>query len=348
MTLDIVWGRKAGYVARCVEATVEELERRTLLSGLTGTSSGFDVTDQLVFTPQPANMVKVGAPLIVQVKAEDGAGNIDPSFNDPVTLTDRYSRNYNSPLNGTLTVHAVNGVATFTGISQDFATANTYYNEYDRFIVNSGKLPEGTSNDFALYEDRLVFLTQPPTDVTAGSPFDVQIEAVDLSGNFDNTFGGIVVLSDHYASNGGILNGRTTVRAVDGIATFTGITQDNATDSPFGQQLGKDILYAYGYDSGMPNNGSHPFTIHAAAPSQLVITHTPFDTRGDGMTLANAPLTVRVQAEDAYGNPATSFSGDITLTLANHSNSVNLGGTTTLARDKRDSEFHRSNDQRDG
>ncbi len=313
MSRKLMRGCKDRSIAHCVAATVERLERRTFLSGVSGTSPGFNVTDRLVFTTQPPHMVAAGVRFDVKVSAEDGAGTLDTAFNGPVTLSDQYWTDYYSPLDGALTVKAVNGIATFTGLTQEYATADASNNQYDVLYADSGKLPTGVSSAFAIFQDRLVFLTVPPATMTAGAPFDVRIEALTPLGDLDANFKGIVVLSDHYSSNGAPLNGRTTVRAVDGIATFTGITQDTATEGSFGAQFGADILYAYGYDAGMPNAGSHGFRINAAPATQLVLSGTPVDTSGDGLTLVNAPLSVQVFAEDPFGNIDPTFTGKITL-----------------------------------
>ena len=56
------------------------------------------------------------------VDVEDANGNIAPQFNGPVTIT--LESGQTGTFVGTLTVNAVNGVATFTNLEID--TAGTY------------------------------------------------------------------------------------------------------------------------------------------------------------------------------------------------------------------------------
>lgn len=306
---------------------IELLEPRRLLSSITGISDPFSVTDQLVFTSSPPANVKAGSVFSATVQAQDAAGNVDPSFNGTITLSDRYDIDYGSTIDGTLSVKAVNGVATFTDLSQDMSTAETDWAEGDILYADSGKLPEGASPAFNLFVDKLAFLTQPPAAITAGSPFGVQVEALDTSGALDTSFQGKVTLSDRYWFDGYGLQGGLTVRAVNGIATFSGITQPTATTS----ELGKDGIYAYGFWEGIPNAYSNPLLIAPAAPSQLVFTTAPADA--DGNILPNEPLGVQVAAEDAYGNVETSFDGDISLSLGAGAAGATLGGKTTVTAD---------------
>ena len=90
-------------------------------SGLpTGTSLPFDVTnDQLVVTTQPPSSVAAGTSFGFVVTAENNSGSVDTSFNGSMTVALISFGSNTPPLGGTLTVTAVNGVATFSGLTLD-------------------------------------------------------------------------------------------------------------------------------------------------------------------------------------------------------------------------------------
>ena len=73
--------------------------------------AAYGMASQLVVTAQPPPVVAVGQPFDVQISAEDSFGNVDYSYDSDVTLS-------GPVLNGSsVTVPAIEGVATFTGVS---------------------------------------------------------------------------------------------------------------------------------------------------------------------------------------------------------------------------------------
>src|SRR5207249_4518130 len=78
--------------------------------------------------------------------------------------------------------------------------------------------------------------------------------------------------------------------------------------------------------AGPSNATSNPFTVSAAAATQLAFTVQP--TNG----AAGAALTpaVQVTARDAQGNVATDFTGTVTVALGVNPGSATLSGTTSL------------------
>lgn len=303
---------------------------------------------QLVFSGAPYDSTNDGqtlanSPLSVQVQAEDRYGNVDTTFNGTITLALKGNPS-NATLGGTTTVPAVAGVASFTDI--------TLSKTGDGFTLaaSSDSNLSITSDPFYV-STQLVFTTQPPNIATAGSPFTVVVEAETSTGSLDTTFNGAVTLSDEYSyyANGtqngspvslkgsglssdqgpaftnGILSGTLTVNAVNGIATFTGISQNSATGTlyDFADTLYADSSQAYGAQS-------NALTIAAATATQLVFAGTPTDKNGDGGTVANTPLSVEVRAEDQYGNTDPTFNGSIILTLGVNPTHATLGGTITV------------------
>jgi uncharacterized protein (TIGR02145 family) len=122
-------------------------------------------------------------------------------------------------LNGTTTVAAVNGVATFT----DLVLSGTAGNFTLAFTPTS--LTAATSNSFALSVGAAsqAIITTQPAGAVDGATFTTQpvIRITDAGGNTVTSSTQSVVAS--IASGTGALSGTTTVQAVNGVATFTNL-----------------------------------------------------------------------------------------------------------------------------
>ena len=97
---------------------------RATAGTLTVTTSSFNVgsatttATQLVVTAQPPSGLAAGAGFGLTVTAETSTGAADPSFNGTVTLSlANNAGGSGTVLGGTLTATAVNGVATFSGLT---------------------------------------------------------------------------------------------------------------------------------------------------------------------------------------------------------------------------------------
>src|SRR5207244_1608932 len=117
--------------------------------------------------------------------------------------------------NGTTTVAAVSGVATFSTLSSNDAGSFT-------LGVSDGALNPATSTSFIITPaaaSKLVITTQP-ADTLAGQTFSAIV--IQVQDAFDNVVtndtSNIVVA---LASGNGTLNGSKTIPAVNGVATFT-------------------------------------------------------------------------------------------------------------------------------
>jgi uncharacterized repeat protein (TIGR03803 family) len=179
---------------------------------------------QLAFTAQPTNLT-AGASFTsdIVVEAEDSSGNLVSSFNGNVTLG---SKTVPSGVTfNAITVAAVNGVATFTGIP-DFDIAGGYKLK----ATQSGLTPAKSDKFFvtAAAASQLVFATQP-TDAVAGNPQgQITVDVEDQFGNIladdDST---LVALATKIAPAGENFT-PVSVDDVDGVATFTGVIFDTA------------------------------------------------------------------------------------------------------------------------
>src|SRR5205807_8411384 len=121
----------------------------------------------------------------------------------------------------------------------------------------------------------------------------------DLAGNPVPTFTGNVTVALGNNPGGSTLGGTTTVAAVGGVVTFSDLTLDKA---------------APGYwltATGLGTATSSSFNIIAGTATQLVFGTQPGTITG-GKSFSPA---VKVRALDGLGNLATTFTGQVTVTL---------------------------------
>ena len=120
-----------------------------------------------------------------------------------------------------------------------------YANGY--FVVADAMLVE---------KDQLVVTTQPPTGMPVGTPFGLVVTAEEGQGNVDSAFNGSVTVYDPY---GYALGGTTTVNAVNGVATFSGLTLNQPSN----------FATLYVTSTGWATISTNYFTVTPAAASQL-------------------------------------------------------------------------------
>jgi len=285
----------------------------------TATSSSFNIiagtATQLVFGTQPGTITggKSFSPA-VKVRALDGLGNLATTFTGQVTVT------LNSPgsgtLSGTTTVAAAGGVATFFSLSVNVAASG-----YTLTAAAAG-LPNVESVAFDVIvgpASHVDFQTRPHDEIaggTLGSPY-VQLRAEDTGGNLVTSFTGLVTVAIAANPAGGTLSGTTTVAAVGGLATFSDLSID---------KVGTGYTLFFSAD-GLLGVESATFAIAPAAASQLVFTVQPTSTAA----AATITPAVEVTARDAFGNVATGFTGNVTLTIGSNPGGGTLNGTTTVA-----------------
>jgi len=289
-------------------------------SGLTTASSAaFNVTpgaaSRLVFTVQPTNAT-AGATMTppVQVAAQDVQGNAVPGFTGNVTVAIG-SNPGSGTLSGTTTAAAVNGVATFANLS-----INKVGTGYALTAAATG-LTTGASAAFTITPGaaaQLVFTAQP-SGTTAGAAITpaVRVTAQDAQGNTATGFSGTVTVAIGANPGGGTLAGTTTGAAVGGVATFSDLSINHSGTGY--------TLAAQG--GGLAPVTSAPFGITAGAATHLVFTGQPTATPAG--TAITPP--VQVTAEDALGNSALSFTGNVTVALAANPGGGTLSGTTAVA-----------------
>jgi hypothetical protein len=290
------------------------------LSG--ATSSAFTITaapiaTALAFAVQPSHTV-AGAAITPAVQAEirDQFGARLTTASNSITLAIGTNPS-GGTLSGTATVAAVNGVATFSGLSIDQVGSG-----YTLTATSSG-LTGATSAAFNITAPPVptaVGFAVQPSNTGVGSAISpaVTVEIRDQSGARIATATNNVTLAIGTNPAGGTLSGTTTVAAVNGVATFSDLSIDRA---------GTGYTLA-ATSSGLSGATSSAFTITAAP----IATALGFAVQ-PSHTVAGAAITPAVQAEirDQFGARLTTASNSITLAIGTNPSGGTLSGTTTVA-----------------
>ena len=290
------------------------------------TSSAFDVVPRvaakLAFTTQPSSSNTAGAPLGTQpvVTIQDAGGNTVTTATAAVTLAITLGTGASgAALSGNTTVNAVNGVATFSGLSVNLVGSGYTLG------ATSGALTPATSSAFTVTAGaaaKLAFTTQPSSSNTAGASFDTQpvVTIQDAGGNTVTTSTAAVTLAitPGTGASGAALSGNTTVNVVNGVATFSGLSVNLA---------GSD--YTLGATSGaLTPATSSAFTVVAGAAAKLAFTTQPSGNRA-GAPLGTQPV---VTIKDADGNTvSTSAAVTLAITPYTGASGAALSGTITVS-----------------
>jgi subtilisin family serine protease len=267
---------------------------------------------RLSFTVQPGAATAGSAMTpAVQVTARDSLGNTFTSFAGDVTIA-LGANPGGGTLSGTATVPAVLGVATFTTLVLDRSGDGYTLTATAPGAANAGSAPFDVVAGPA---SQLVFTVQPtsPFQGSAITP-PVVVTARDAQGNTAAGFTGTVTVAIGSNPADGSLSGTTSVAAIAGVATFADLTFDSAG-------TGYTITAAA---AGLTAATSSSFQVVAVDHfTRLKFTAQPTDVQA-GSAIAPG---VTVTALDQLGNPATGYSGSVTIALAANPAAGTLGGT---------------------
>ncbi len=221
------------------------------------------VATKLAFSQAPVNTLAGGTITPAVKVAIRIAGNTVTSATDAVTLAIG-SNPAGGVLSGTVTVGAVNGVATFSNLSIDKA-GNGY-----TLTAAASALTGVTSASFDILTgaaNRLVFITQP-TNRVVGERFSpaIQVQVQDAGGNPVLTGNPITLIS----SVTGTLTGAATATPVFGTATFNNLAVNKAGTAYTLTALG----------SGVASATSNPFDVVQASTTINITSKSPSGPSG--------------------------------------------------------------------
>jgi hypothetical protein len=203
---DLILSKAGGYLLDATEGNLAVISRSITVTPPPAT--------KLAIVKQQVTAVagKAVTPLVVDVETATGA--IATTNKTTVTLT-LLSGPTGGKVSGKLTATAVNGIATFSGLS--FNLVGVY-----ELKATDGSLTAATSKTITVTPGapaKLVITEQPTSTANDTTPLVVHIE--DAFGNLVTSAETQVSLALSSAPKGGALQGTTTVKAVNGIATFS-------------------------------------------------------------------------------------------------------------------------------
>ena len=249
-------------------------------------SLNFSVTaaaaSQIVVTSPPPTTVAAGQVFGLAATVEDPFGNPVTGFAGNLAVAPSNTATEGN-LGGTLTAPVNQGVATFSGLSLIKPGAALTLQ-----VAGTG-LPTATTSPFSVTAGpatQLVVISSPPTVVSAGVGFGLQIAAEDPYGNVDAAFAGNVTVSLASDPAQDTMVGVTTLPFGAGLATFAGLTLVKAGTG--------DLLRATSSGLTPAAPAALAFSVEGGSPSQLVLTSPP-------------PATVTAGVRSAWSSPPRTF-----------------------------------------
>lgn len=283
------------------------------LSGSRSTSVQAGAPAALRFVaPSEGAVAVAGAAFPISVEVIDAFGN-RTSSNAVVSLA-LAANPGGDTLQGTTSVAAVNGLASFAGAY--LARAASGYT----LSASSNGLAGGTSPSFSVvasYAATLLF-TQGPLAAVAGEPL-TPAPVVEVRDPFGNRVASSAWISVSILTGppGATLSGTGSRFAVDGTATFDDLALDEAGGA-----------YALAAASGFLSTASSgAFEVIAAAPHRAVFVQQPHDVMA-GMPFQPPPQVVLL---DRFDNPSLQATTSVSLALAANPVGGSLLGELTVA-----------------
>lgn len=171
---------------------------------------------------------------------------------------------------------------------------------------------------------RLVIERQPSATASSGAPFVTQprVQLADANGNPVSTSGISVQAQIVSGPAGASLTGASTATTGGGgLATF----QNLGISGPAGSYTINFVVPNRDDISGSPPSNS--ISVTAGSAARLAFATQPSNVTAGG-TIA-PPVTIRI--EDGLGNPVTTASNQVTVSLGANPGGATLGGTRTVA-----------------
>lgn len=220
-------------------------------------------------------------PQPVLVSVSDNLGN--PVLGQPVVFATVVGSGSVSPANGstnasgqvstTWTLGSTVGAQSLTATSGALPVLSIA-------ATGTGAAPAGVSQ---------IVVTQVPTSRSAGALFTVIAEARDAQNALVTSFNGAMSIAIGANPPGGTLSGTTTVNAINGVATFGGLSLNKTSSA-----------YSLIVSGASFNSDPAPFIITPGAPTAIVLVSGGNQT---GTVSTVLPQPVVVMLADQLGNP---------------------------------------------
>ncbi len=197
-------------------------------SGVSGATSGNIVVspaaaNHLVIETEPSSTATAGVAFQTQpvIYEEDPFGNLETGDNS--TVVSAMQNTGRGPLDGTLNATVSGGIARFTNLA-DTKAETTMLSFVSGTMFSLATTPIVVSPGPATQ----LVTTPPPNSVVAGLAFTLVISAEDQFHNVASTFTGNLTVALAKNPGASTLGGTTTVAVIDGLATFSNLTLNNA------------------------------------------------------------------------------------------------------------------------
>ena len=177
--------------------------------------------------------------------------------------------------------------------------------------------PKNNNSQTGVVGGMLAFSVQP-SNTLAGTLISpaVQVEVQDASGTKVTTATNSITIAIGTNPGGGTLSGTTTVNAVSGVGTFSGLNIDKVG-------VGYTLVVSA---SGLTGATSTAFNIVAGAALKLAISVQPSDT----VAGASISPAVEVEIQDALDNIVTTATTTIAMFIGTNPGGGALSGTTPV------------------
>ncbi|MDH3456211.1 MAG: hypothetical protein OER90_05165, partial [Gemmatimonadota bacterium] len=279
-------------------ATFDDLSLDKAASGytLTASASGFGAQTSQAFgisAPQlqfitPPTSAAAGAAIDppIRVGIYDHLQALITSATDPVTLSID-SNPGGGTISGTTTVNAVGGIATFDSVAIDMAGIGYT-------LAASGTDLSGVTSDSLDISSALAtrFVIVNPPDGTVDAPILVTVQALDQFGNVVPSETRDVTLRTSGSATGG---GRVDIENGIGTRLISNVVAETVTLT---------LLDTEG--TGLNVSSTQDVVFGPSLVARYVIIDPPSGT-------VDAPITVTVEAQDAFGNVVPTENRDVTL-----------------------------------
>lgn len=270
------------------------------------------VPTKLAFSVQPPP-VSLGSTInpAVKVVIQDEHGNTVTSATQSVTLTIGNNPG-TATLGGTVTVAAVEGVATFSDLT--LSAGGSGYT----FEATAGTLTKAISNGFDAFgaAAKLGWATHPANTSVGAVMLPVRVTVQDAQGNVVGNSTQTITLAIANNPGSATLGGTLSVAAVNGAAVFSDLTMSAAGNGYTLQATGGTLTAATSTAFNVAPVGAAAKLAFSVQPSNVA---------------AGASITpaIKVQVQDAAGALVATSTQQIALSIGTNPSSGSLSGTVT-------------------